>query len=178
MEHRAVDSSRQVELADLFRRVFTASEGEHEGTLIGDLASRLAPAIDDEEILCFGSYDDKELVAGVFFSRLRFRESVRVFMLSPMATRTDRQRQGIGTDLINHALGELRKRSVSVVVTYGDSAFYERTGFTHLSESILQAPLKLSLPHGWLGQSLAGGSIPTIHGRPTCVGPFNNPAYW
>jgi hypothetical protein len=53
-----------------------------------------------------------------------------------------------------------------------------RAGFQPLAESVIQAPLKLSMPHGWLGQSLAGKVIPTINERPSCVEAFNDPAYW
>ncbi|MCP3875224.1 MAG: GNAT family N-acetyltransferase, partial [Desulfobacteraceae bacterium] len=47
-----------------------------------------------------------------------------------------------------------------------------------LSESVIQAPLKLSMPEGWLGQSLTEEPIPTIKERPACVKEFNDIAYW
>lgn len=50
MKHRIIDSSDHDEVTELFRSVFTASEGEEEGTLIGNLVSGLATAIDNKDI--------------------------------------------------------------------------------------------------------------------------------
>ena len=99
-------------------------------------------------------------------------------MLAPVAVSTKHQGKGVGKKLIAYGLNELRRRNVKVVITYGDPMFYSKIGFQPLSESIIQAPMKLSMPEGWLGQSLTEEIIPTIHERPTCVEAFNNPAYW
>ena len=99
-------------------------------------------------------------------------------MLAPVAVSTEHQGKGVGQALINHGLGELKTRSVNVAITYGEPSFYSRVGFEPLSEKVIQAPLKLSMPIGWLGQSLTEESIPTIDERPTCVKEFNNPVYW
>jgi predicted N-acetyltransferase YhbS len=90
----------------------------------------------------------------------------------------ENQSKGIGQALINYGLNELKKRSVTVAVTYGDPNYYSKVGFRELPESIIQAPLKLSMPFGWLGQSLTGKPIPTINERPVCVKEFNDPVYW
>lgn len=99
-------------------------------------------------------------------------------MLAPVAVSTEHQRKDIGQALINYGLNELKKRSVNVVVTYGDPSFYSKVGFHVLSENVIQAPLSVSMPFGWLGQSLAGEPIPTIIERPVCVKEFNDPVYW
>ncbi|MEA3411468.1 MAG: hypothetical protein U9R74_08000 [Pseudomonadota bacterium] len=88
------------------------------------------------------------------------------------------QGKGVGQALINYGLNKLKIRSVAVAITYGDPSFYSKVGFKTLSENIIQAPLKLSMPEGWLGLSLTGESIPTIYERPTCVKEFNDPVYW
>ncbi|MGD8266464.1 MAG: GNAT family N-acetyltransferase, partial [Chromatiales bacterium] len=94
------------------------------------------------------------------------------------AVSTRHQGRGVGQALINFGLDELRNRSVDVVVTYGDPAFYSRVGFQALPENVIKAPLKLSMPQGWLGQSLTEAPIPTLEERPACVREFNDPAYW
>ena len=99
-------------------------------------------------------------------------------MLAPVAINTAHQGKGVGQALINHGLNELKDRSVDVAITYGDPSFYSKVGFRALSENIIQAPIKLSMPVGWLGQSLTGELIPTINERPICVKEFNDPAYW
>jgi predicted N-acetyltransferase YhbS len=173
-----LDKDNQEEVADLFASVFSASEGEREGQLIGDLASRLSSGIDDQEIVGFGAYEQGTIIGSIFFTRLRFSGDTRVYMLAPVAVATRHQGRGVGQALINHGLSELKKRSVAVVVTYGDPAFYAKVGFRPLPEDTIQAPLTLSMPEGWLGQSLTGAPIPTINDRPRCVEAFNDPVYW
>jgi predicted N-acetyltransferase YhbS len=178
MHHKILDNTSQQEVADLFKAVFTSSEGEQEGKLIGELASKLSSGIDGQEIICIGAYEDDSIIGSIFFTHLRFNEAIRVYMLAPVAVSTRHQGRGIGQALIGYGLDELRCRSVDVVVTYGDPAFYAKTGFQALSENIIKAPQKLSMPEGWLGQSLTEAPIPTLEERPECVRAFNDPLYW
>ncbi len=178
MNFKALDKNSKAEVTNLFTSVFSSSEGEEEGELIGKLASELSSNTDNEEIICLGAYEEDSIVGAIFFTRLRFNAPVKVYMLAPVAVSTERQRQGIGQALIKYGLNELRNRSVVVAITYGDPSFYSKIGFQTFSENLIQAPLELSMPEGWLGLPLAGGSIPTIEHRPTCVKELNDPAYW
>ena len=178
MNHKILDKNSQEEVTSLFTSVFTASEGEKEGRLIGHLASELSSGIDDEEIICFGTYEEESIIGAIFFTRLRFNHTLQAYMLAPVAVNTKHQGKGVGQALIKYGLNELKKRSAGVVITYGDPSFYSKVGFQALSENIIQAPLKLSMPEGWLGQSLTEQPIPTISERPKCVKEFNDPVYW
>ena len=178
MNYQTLDKSNQKEVAELFTSVFTSSEGEKEGMLIGSLSSELASSIDNDEIICFGVYENKSLMGSIFFTRLKFNSPIQVYMLAPVAVSTENQGKGIGQALISYGLNELKKRSVNVAVTYGDPNYYSKVGFEELPENIIQAPLKLSMPFGWLGQSLSGEQIKTINERPVCVKEFNDPVYW
>ncbi len=173
-----IDKTHQAELTELFTSVFTSSEGEAEGKLIGQLVSVLATNIEDEEIICFGAYENETLIGSIFYTLLMFNDPTKVYMLAPVAVHTEHQGKGIGQALINYGLNELKKRSVNVAITYGDPSFYSKVGFEALPETIIQAPLKLSMPFGWLGQSLTEQPIPTLNGRPSCVKAFNDPVYW
>jgi len=178
MEYKILNKNSKAEVADLFTSVFSSSEGENEGKLIGNLASELSSNIDNEEIICFGAYEEELLIGSIFFTRLRFRDSILIYMLAPVAVSTEHQGKGVGQALIKYGLNELKNRSVAVAITYGDPSFYSKVGFQPLSENVIRAPLKLSMPEGWLGQSLAEEPIPTINERPTCVREFNDPVYW
>jgi predicted N-acetyltransferase YhbS len=178
MIYKVLDKSNQNEISELFTFVFASSEGEEEGKLIGNLASKLSSKIDNKEIVCFGAYLNESLIGSIFFTRLQFNESILVYMLAPVAVSTEHQGKGIGQALIKYGLSELRNRSMNVVITYGDPSFYAKVGFKPLSENVIQAPLRLSMPIGWLGQSLTEEPIPTINERPTCVEEFNDPVYW
>ena len=178
MNHKVLDKNNQNEVTELFTSVFTSSEGEEEGKLIGNLCSALSSNIDNKEIICFGAYENESLIGSIFFTRLQFNASILVYMLAPVAVSANHQGKGVGQSLINYGLNDLKKRSVAVAITYGDPSFYSKVGFQALSENVIQAPLNLSMPEGWLGQSLTGEPIQTINSRPTCVEEFNDPAYW
>ena len=178
MNHKILDKSSHDEVAGLFTSVFSSSEGQDEGRLIGSLASRLSSKIDNREIICFGTYEEESIIGSIFFTRLRFDEAIEVYMLAPVAVSTRHQGKGVGQALINYGLDELKDRSVSVVITYGDPSFYSKVGFQPLSENVIQAPMRLSMPGGWLGQSLSEEPIPVINDRPECVEAFNDPVYW
>ena len=178
MNYKVLDKNNHQEITNLFTSVFTSSEGEKEGRLIENLASELSSGIDNQEIICFGTYEEESIIAAIFFTRLRFNEAIQVYMLAPVAVSTKHQGKGVGQALINYGLNEIKKRSVAVVITYGDPSFYSKVGFQTLSENVIQAPLKLSMPEGWLGQSLSEEPIPIINERPRCVKEFNDPVYW
>jgi len=178
MNHKILDKNSKEELTNLFTSVFTSSEGEKEGKLIGNLASELSSRIDNQEVICFGTYDKELIIGAIFFTRLRFNEAIQVYMLAPVAVSTEHQGKGVGQALINYGLNELKNRGVNVAITYGDPSFYSKVGFQSLPESVIQSPLKLSMPEGWLGQSLTEESIPAINDCPTCVEEFNDPVYW
>lgn len=173
-----LDKYSKEAVTELFTSAFTASEGEKEGRLIGNLASELSSEIDDREILCFGACEGESIIGSIFFTPLRFKAGIEVYMLAPVAVRTEHQGKGVGQALIRYGLDELKNRSVDVAVTYGDPAYYSRVGFRPLSEKVLPAPHELSMPFGWQGQSLAGEPIPALDERPACVRQFNDPALW
>jgi len=167
------------QIIDLFAATFTASEGADEGALIGNLVSNLLSSTPHEDIYVFTAHDRGEIIAGAIFSRLIYTDDPRsVFILSPMAVVTDRHGQGIGQALLKHALAVLRDNGVSVAITYGDPAFYGKVGFLPLDEGTAAAPLPLSFPMGWIGQSLSEEPLHALKGKCTCVAALNDPAIW
>jgi predicted N-acetyltransferase YhbS len=178
MNHKALSPNKNEKVTTLFTSAFTASEGDKEGKLIGKLASGLSSYFDDQDIICFGTYENESLIGSIFFTRLRFSASIQVYLLAPVAVRTEHQQRSEGQALINFGLKQIENRSANVTVTYGDPTYYSKVGFRPLSETVIKAPLDLSMPEGWLGQALMGNRIPTLNGRPTCVMEFDDPAYW
>lgn len=162
------------EIQQLFTKTFTDSEGLSEGLLIGNLARDLLDSDDHDEIQCFVATEADQIVGCIFFSRLTFeRERVNAFLLSPVAVHTDFQGRGIGQKLINFGLNALREEGVTLVLTYGDINFYARVGFHQIDEAVIKAPLKLSFPEGWLGQSLVADEIQALNGNSVCVEALN-----
>ncbi|MBE9136420.1 N-acetyltransferase [Nodosilinea sp. LEGE 07088] len=179
MEFRPHEPSDASAIEGLFISVFTRSEGEKEGVLIGNLANDLISSTDSQDLYGFVAVDRKQIVGAIFFSRLTFeKRDIDVFILAPVAVHSDHQGMGIGQALITHGLQEMQKSGVRFVTTYGDPTFYSKVGFQPLSQDVIAAPLELSQPEGWLGQSLTDDSIEAVPGLCSCVQALDNPAYW
>jgi putative acetyltransferase len=80
--------------------------------------------------------------------------------------------------LINYGINRLKDEGVELIMTYGDPGFYSKVGFTPVEEERIKAPLQLTHPEGWLGQSLVSDSVVPIAGRPSCVKALNKLEYW
>lgn len=178
MEYRAYKPSESSAIEGLFVSVFSKSEGEQEGVLIGNLVKEMIASTDSRDLFGFVAVEGNQIVGAIFFSRLSFEKDVDVFILAPVAVHSDHQGMGIGQALIKHGLQEMQKSGVSFVTTYGDPAFYSKVGFHPISQDVIAAPLELSKPEGWLGQSLTDDPIEAIPGICTCVKALDNPAYW
>jgi putative acetyltransferase len=174
----ALAQDQRNDLRSLFFATFSASEGQEEGERIGDLASQLSDAIDDAGVMCFGALQSQSLIGAVFCTRLTFDDTDLVYMLAPVAVAPAYQGVGVGTSLLTFALNAIAGMGAVVAVTYGDPAFYRRVGFAPLSERVLPAPMQLTMPLGWLGQSLTEKPIQVRRQPPRCVAAFRHPAYW
>jgi predicted N-acetyltransferase YhbS len=165
-------------VVQLFASVFSDSEGEVEGVLIGRLARDLFEKTDERDLFNFVACDDGRIVGSIFFSRLFFENGNKAFILAPVAVHTDLQGKGVGQALINCGLRALKDRGVSFVLTYGDPRFYRKVGFRRISHETVRAPFELTQPEGWLGQSLLDVPIEALSGSFTCVEALNDPTYW
>jgi len=96
MNHKILNKNNQKEVTNLFTSVFNLSEGEKEGKLIGNLASKLSSGIDNQNIICFGTYIEESIIGSIFFTRLQLKEGIQVYMLAPVAISTEHQGKGVG----------------------------------------------------------------------------------
>lgn len=162
----------------LFTRVFTDSEGEAEGLLLGQLVSDLIATTAPEDLIGCVAVDENKVLGTIFFSRFQLPTLMSAFLLSPVAIATEQQGQGLGQRLIQFGLAHLKEMGAEVAITYGDPNFYSKVGFHHISEAIIQAPVPLSHPEGWLAQSLTGRPIRHHIGATQCAKALQNPQYW
>jgi putative acetyltransferase len=179
MEFLTGHNGREAEIIDLFTATFTASEGEEEGALIGQLVRDLLGGTAEKDLFVFTAEEDGAIVGGIVFSRLTYEQDERtVLVLGPVAVATDRQAKGIGQRLLTHGLAALRGAGVDIVVTYGNPSYYVKVGFLPISEAEAPAPFPLSHPEGWLAQSLTERAMTPLRGPSRCVGALNDPLFW
>ena len=166
------------EIKSLFRTVFSDSEGPSEGILIGKLADELMTETEKKDLHGFVALDHEQIIGCILFSRLTFESGISAFLLSPVAVHSAHQGNGIGQQLINYGIKRLKDKGVELVLTYGDPTFYSKVGFNPVEGETIKAPIQLTYPEGWLGQSLISNSVDPIPGRPSCVKALNKPEYW
>jgi putative acetyltransferase len=172
------NESKAQEVITLFRNVFSVSEGDAEGKVIGDFVASLIATTKSQDLIGCIAEEDGTIVGCIFFSRFVVPNAQTAFILSPVAVSTDVQSIGIGQKLINFGLDYLRSLNVDLVFTYGDPAYYSKTGFEQISENVVKAPCSLSQPIGWLAQSLDGNQIPAMVGSTQCVEALSDPGLW
>lgn len=178
MEYSTYNPSEAVTIARLFNDVFSQSEGPSEGALIEKLVLDIIQTTAEKDIYGFVANEDEQLIGSIFFTRLTFEKPIEAFILSPVAVHPEHQGKGIGQKLIKYGLQHLKSAGVELAFTYGDPNYYSKVGYQQISEDVIQAPVKMSMPHGWLCQSLVEKEIPQIEERPRCVAAFNDPTYW
>ena len=178
MKLTAYSPDQSQEVIKLFSDVFSDSEGEEEGRVIGQLVTELIGTTDSNDLLGYISTSDGRIVACIFFSRLTLRSGKIAFILSPVAVASQLQGKGLGQQLINFGLQQLRSQDVELVFTYGDPGFYSKVGFVKIGEDVVKAPKKLTYPDGWLAQTLKDEGITSEVGVAECVGALNKQKYW
>jgi putative acetyltransferase len=97
--------------------------------------------------------DDNDAIVGhVMLSELAI-DGERALQLSPLAVRPDRQRQGIGSALVEAAVAAARAAGERLVCVEGDPRYYFRFGFRHSVDLGVERPHE-RIPT-WAFQALA-----------------------
>lgn len=165
-------------IKELFAKVFTDSESESEGLIIKNFVDDLMTGTSSKDLYGFIATNQENIIGSIFFSKITFDSDVSAFILSPVAIHTDYQKKGIGQQLINFGIKYLKENNVELILTYGDPEFYSKVGFSHITEKIIKAPLKLSYPEGWLAQSLVSDKVKPVEGNTYCVKALDKPELW
>lgn len=178
MKFSLFDPARGEDVIGLVTEVFTASAGETEGRDIGNLVSDLITKTPSQDLIGCIASDVEDIVGCIFFSRFIVPNGQIAFIMSPVAIATSVQGTGIGQQLINFGLDYLKSHDVALVFTYGDPAFYSRTGFRQIKEDVVTAPFMLSQPIGWQVQPLDGSAVQAMRGSTKCVEALSDQKYW
>lgn len=163
----------------VFDASFTDAEGGETGAQIAGLVRAMLDQLRPPELWVFSAWADDSCTGAILLSRLRFGQSPEpVYLLSPVAVHPNWQRQGVGQGLLRHGLDQLRSQGATAVVTYGDPAYYGKSGFVPVTSRQVPPPLPLSMPHGWQALSLSGTDLPRLPAPSQCVAPMRDPELW
>lgn len=122
------------------REVVTAAFGQtNEAQLIETI--RNSPNFLPE--LSIVAKENENVLGHILFSPITIeaqREMMGAIALAPIAVTPARQRQGIGTQLVQVGLSKCRDLGHSIVVVLGHPQYYRRFGFQTASKFGVQAP--------------------------------------
>ena len=139
MSDKRVVRAQTADDADAVRRVVTAAFG---GEKVPDLLDGLRDSVAWLD-LSFVLEEKGDVVAHVAYSRGWLdapRTIVEVLVLSPLSVLPDRQRSGIGSQLVTETLHSLERRPEPLVFLEGAPDYYSRLGFVAGSELGFTAP--------------------------------------
>jgi putative acetyltransferase len=106
------------------------NERAFEQSAEADIVDKLRHAC--PEMLSFVAEDESHVVGHILFTPAAIKSGKRVIQgmaLAPMAVLPERQREGIGTKLVEHGLNVLQERSCPFVIVLGHPDYYPRFGF-------------------------------------------------
>ena len=125
--------------APILRRVHELAFGQ---PAEADIVDRLRARCD--ELVSLVATDGEAIVGHILFSPATVEsadgEPIRGMGLAPMAVMPDRQRQGIGSALVERGLALLEERGCPFVIVLGHTAYYPRFGFAPASRCGLACP--------------------------------------
>lgn len=108
------------------RRVnIDAFESSAEADLVDALREQADP------IVSLVAVDEDDVVGHIMFSPVTMpdRPDLNLMGLAPMAVSTEKQRGGIGSQLVEAGLEECRRLNIDAVVVLGHPEYYPRFGF-------------------------------------------------
>ena len=103
-----------------------------------ELVARLRA--DGDKVFELVAEEDEVVVGHIFYSRLWADRSDLYAALAPMAVRPDRQRDGIGGQLVRASLVTAREFGAHAVIVLGHPAYYPKFGFSAEAARTVKAP--------------------------------------
>lgn len=175
------DSLSAKALIAMYQQAFADSSNADEGNMVADLVAQI---IADNAYVChIAVCDDDAILGAACWTPMSCKSNdqpLSAYLLSPVAVKTTHQDLKIGQQLIQYGLTYLSSQGIDLVLSYGDLNYYQKLGFKPLSIHKITPPYPLSMPFGWIGQSLSQDDIDTIniHEPPICVPAFCSAALW
>jgi putative acetyltransferase len=107
---------------------------------------------------------DSQIVGHILFSRMAIETvlaAIPAVSLAPMAVLPDHQACGIGSQLIQQGIAQLRDRGERIVLVLGHEHYYPRFGFSPEKARYLANPFP---PEAFMALELTASALAGIHG--------------
>ncbi len=110
--------------------------------------------------------EDGKVLGHILFSPIGIEgqeQTVPALALAPLAVTPVRQREGIGSQLVQVGLSKCRELSYSIVVVLGHPHYYPRFGFQKASQFGIQAPFPVP-DEAFMVQELIPNALRNVRG--------------
>lgn len=166
---KSIDPEHLEEALRLVEQVFTDSEGADSGKLVRNLVEEIRskefylPALE-----CVAIDEQNTVVGYAMFSRfpLEGKYEDQLLLLSPVAVKTEFQRQHISKDLIEYGFEKAKELGFKAVLVEGNPKNYNPRGFkTSCDYGIVAGPkVHLPAPECLMVKELRDGTLKNIKG--------------
>lgn len=166
---KCMDEKHKQESLNFVEKVFTVSDGEKEGKLVRNLVEEIRSKkfyLPELELIML---DEKDSVIGyAMFSRfhLEGKYDKQLLLLSPVAVKTELQRQHISKELIEYGFEKAKKSGYEAVLVEGNPRNYNPRGFKTSCHYGITASekIKLPAPECLMVKELQEGALESIKG--------------
>ena len=137
------------EALEFVKKVFTDSEGEESGILVMNLVKEIRSKkyyLPELELVMID--DNKSIIGYCMFSRFHIENKYdnELLLLSPVAVKTELQRQHISKELIEYGFIKAKELGYKVVIVEGNPLNYRSRGFATSSDQGIYAHESVGLP--------------------------------
>ena len=154
---------------DLVQEVFTESENAEEGNLVRQLVEEIRSKkyyMPELEVIMVNEID--EVIGYAMFSHFHIEGKYEdeLLLLTPVAVKTELQRQHISKELIEYGFMKAKKMGYKVVLVEGNPQNYRSRGFvTSADYGIIAAPsVGLPAPECLMAKELQNGALDDMKG--------------
>ena len=156
--------------AELAQAVFTASETAEDGAIVRSLVEEIRSKRFYVPELDLIMVDENDQVIGLcIFSRIHLEGKFEneLLILTPVAVKTELQRQHISKELIEHGFEKARELGYKAVIVEGNPMNYRNRGFVTSAPFGITAHESVGLPapECLMVKELVPGGLGGIHGQ-------------
>jgi predicted N-acetyltransferase YhbS len=135
---------------ELVEKVFTESECAENGKLVRSLVEEIRSKkyyLPELELIMVN--EDDEVIGYAMFSRFHIegRYEDELLMITPVAVKTELQRQHISKEIIEYGFDVAKKMGYKVVMVEGNPQNYRNRGFDSSYKYGIEAGPQIGLPH-------------------------------
>ncbi len=161
-------------------RIYRAAFPKEEREIVAKLAVNLLCQNATPSTLSFVAEIEDTITGHIAFSPITLAEdsNCKGYILAPLAVDPNHQKQGIGSQLVQHGIQQLSQLGIDVLLVYGDPKYYGRFGFSEATAKNYSPPYKLQYPLGWQGLMLSDRAPAKFPVPITCVSALRDPAMW